>query len=316
MFEYFRKGDYLPIIAGGLLSAVMATGPAHAQNAKTITIVLSEEPASLDGCNSTRSDNGRLLQNNTVEGLTQLDLKTGAILPRLATSWQQTGDLTWRFKLRSGVTFHDGAALDGEAVARSINRTMAAALACHTRGEYFGSLAVTAKAVDASTVELTTDVPSPILPAYMSWVMIVSPNTPLDRFVQTAVGTGPYMFDTFKPGQEITTKRNDKWWGAKPPVEGARYVWRTESSVRAAMVKIGEADLAPDIAAQDAKDPALDVAYNNGETSYLRIDITQPPLDDRRLRVALNLAVDRNALRGSIFPKDVVPATNLVLPFV
>ena len=70
MFTDFGRKRWLPAMAGGWLSVVMAASAASAQNAKSITIVLSEEPASLDGCNSTRSDNGRVLQNNIVEGLT------------------------------------------------------------------------------------------------------------------------------------------------------------------------------------------------------------------------------------------------------
>ncbi len=110
--------------------------------------------------------------------------------------------------------------------------------------------------------------------------------------------------------------RNDDYWGEQPEVEKAVFVWRTESAVRAAMVKAGEADIAPNIAVQDATEPTMDVSYPNSETSRLRIDTTRPPLDDVRVRKALNLAIDRDAIRGSIFSKDVIPATQLVVPSI
>jgi len=106
------------------------------------------------------------------------------------------------------------------------------------------------------------------------------------------------------------------YWGDKPQADRARYVWRTESTVRAAMVKTGEADIAANIAVQDATDPTMDFSYPNSETSRMRIDVTRPPLGDRRVRLAINHAIDRNAIRGSIFSPDVLPATQLVVPSI
>src|SRR5690606_502429 len=89
-----------------------------------------------------------------------------------------------------------------------------------------------------------------------------------------------------------------------------------ESAVRAAMVQTGEADLAPAIASQDATNPETDFSYFDSETTRFRIDATVPPLDDVRVRQALNLAVDREGLRGSIFSADVLPASQLVTPAI
>jgi peptide/nickel transport system substrate-binding protein len=150
----------------------------------------------------------------------------------------------------------------------------------------------------------------------MGVVSIVSPNTPRDKLVLNPVGTGPYKFDKWVPGQEIILKRFDGYWGKKPQVEGARYIWRKESAVRAAMVKVGEADIAPNIAVQDATEPGMDFSYPNSETTRLRIDVTRPPLNDRRVRLALNYAIDRDALRGSVLSKDVDHATQIVVPSI
>ena len=82
------------------------------------------------------------------------------------------------------------------------------------------------------------------------------------------------------------------------------------------MVKAGEADIAPNIALQDATEKSMDFGYFNSETTRLRIDTTRAPLDDIRVRKAMNYAIDRNALIGSIFSEDVVPMTNLVVPSI
>jgi peptide/nickel transport system substrate-binding protein len=79
--------------------------------------------------------------------------------------------------------------------------------------------------------------------------------------------------------------------------------------VQAAMVKIGEADLAPNIAVTDADNPQTDIPYPNAETTWLRIDMTQPPLDDKRVRLALNYAIDRKALVENFFARGSIPAT-------
>jgi len=110
--------------AAAAVIAVGATaGPAMAQG-KTVTIVLSEEPEGLDGCNSNRSTVGRVAKQNIVETLTEIDPKDGSITPRLAVSWEKIDEKTWRFKLREGVKFHDGAPFNAETAAKAIHRTM------------------------------------------------------------------------------------------------------------------------------------------------------------------------------------------------
>jgi peptide/nickel transport system substrate-binding protein len=79
------------------------------------------------------------------------------------------------------------------------------------------------------------------------------------------------------------------------------------------MVQTGEADIAPSIAVQDATDPKTDFSYPNGETTRIRIGTDQAPLNDIRVREALNYAVDRNAFIGSVLSKDVRPASQLVV---
>jgi peptide/nickel transport system substrate-binding protein len=283
---------------------------------KIVTVVLSEEPEGLDGCNANRSTVGRVAKQNIVETLTEIDPDDGSITPRLATSWSKVNDTTWRFELRKGVVFHDGAPFNAATAVKAIARTMDSNLDCETRTKSFGDLKLSAKAVGSHTLEISANKPVPILPTRMGVVSLSSPNTPTDKLVLHPVGTGPYVFDKWTPGQEIILKRFDGFWGKKPVVEGARYIWRSESTVRAAMVKVGEADIAPNIAVQDATDPSMDFSYPNSETTRLRIDVTRPPLDDKRVRMALNYAFDRQALRGSILSKDIDHATQIVVPSI
>jgi len=320
-----------PLLAGAGIAVAAAVSfgappAATAATGKIVTVVLSEEPEGLDGCNSNRSTVGRVAKQNIVETLTEINPKDGSITPRLATSWKKVNDKTWRFTLRKGVKFHDGAPFDAAAAVKGISRTMdtgakgsargTGGLDCETRTKSFGDLKIEGKAIDKHTLEISANKPVPILPTRMGVVSIVSPNTPRDKLVLNPVGTGPYRFDKWVPGQEIALKRFDGYWGKKPQVEGARYIWRKESAVRAAMVKVGEADIAPNIAVQDATEKGMDFSYPNSETTRLRIDVSQPPLNDKRVRLALNYAFDREALRGSVLSKDVEHATQIIVPSI
>jgi peptide/nickel transport system substrate-binding protein len=290
-------------------------GTASAQDAG-VTIVLSEELDLVDPCQASRSNIGRVVKQNIAETLTEIDPEDGSITPRLATEWEQVDDLTWRFTLRDGVTFHDGAPFNAEAAVYGINRTMDESLDCEVRTKFFGNIALEASAVDDLTLEIKTDSPVPILPTMMGTFTMVSPNTEMGVHTREPVGTGPYTFESWSPGENIVLVRNPDYWGEQPAVEKATYVWRTESAVRAAMVQTGEADIAANIAVQDATDPAMDFSYPNSETSRLRIDTMRAPLDDVRVRKALNLAFDRAAVQGTIFSPDVIPATQLVVPSI
>ena len=306
------------LTAAAALAAIVGVTASvqSAQAQKIVTVVLSEEPEGLDGCNANRSTVGRVAKQNIVETLTEIDPKDGSIRARLATSWTKANATTWRFELRKGVKFHDGAPFNAETASKAISRTMDSKLDCETRTKSFGDLKLSTKVAGSHTLDISANKPVPILPTRMGVVSLSSPNTPLDKLVLNPIGTGPYVFDKWTPGQEIVLKRFAGYWGKQPVVEGARYIWRSESTVRAAMVKVGEADIAPNIAVQDATDPSMDFSYPNSETTRLRIDTTRPPLNDKRVRLALNYAFDRNALIGSILSKDIEHATQIVVPSI
>ncbi len=303
----------VPVAMG--LTAWLA-GHAMAADGANITVVLSEEPDIVDPCEASRSNVGRVVKQNITETLTEIDPDDGTITPRLATEWEQLDDLTWRFKLREGVTFHDGEPFNADAVKFSIERTLDPRIDCEIRIKFFGGLKVTPEVVDDTTIDIKTDKPAPIMPTMMGTMTIVSPNTVVGERTRDPVGTGPYTFDRWDVGQDIVLKRFDDYWGEQPEVEQVTYVFRTESAVRAAMVETGEADIAPNIAVQDATNPDMDFSYPNSETSRLRIDVQKPPLDDIRVRKALNLGFDRDAMIGTIFSADVEKATQLVVPSI
>jgi peptide/nickel transport system substrate-binding protein len=305
-----RKQPRFAPLAGAALLALVA-GAACAED---VTVVLPEQPANLEPCRSIRADIGRIINMNITETLTVTDTASGEVLPLLATEWTQVDPKTWRFKLRDGVTFQDGAPFDAAAVAKSFDRLMNPALTCDSRSK-FGDQKLTATVVDPLTVEIASSIANPIVPTLMSTVQIVSPNMPFDQETNSPVGTGPYKLGE-ATAEHIVLTRNDGYWGETPAVENATFIWRGESAIRAAMVETGEADLTPAIAVQDATNPDTDFAYLNSETTRMRIDMQIPPLDDRRIREALNIGIDWDGMGEALFGPDVLRASQMVVPGV
>ncbi|MGE8107008.1 ABC transporter substrate-binding protein [Allorhizobium sp. NPDC080224] len=302
-----RKTALLCALAMGtsLSPAYAGSGP--------IKVVLAEEADLLEPCMATRSNIGRIIMENVSETLTELDVRGGTgVQPRLAEKWEQNADGSWRFHLRQGVTFSDGSAFDAKDVKHSFDRMMSDAITCESR-RYFGGMTVTPTVVDDFTVDFKAEPVQPILPLLLSLVTIVPEETPLE-FVREPVGTGPYKLTNWTPGQQIVLTGRDDYWGEKPEVTEATYLFRADPAVRAAMVQAGEADLSPSISQVEATNPATDFSYLDSETVYLRIDHNIEPLNDVRVRRALNLAVDREAFLGTLLPDSALLATAIVPP--
>lgn len=309
-------GSLLRAAALALAGAVLSQAASAQESDKWVRIAISEEPPTLDGCYMNSSSVGSIVRQNIVETLVEINPDDATVMPRLATSWEQIDEKTWRFKLREGVTYHDGTPFNAETAAWGISRTIDTDLPCETRTKTFGELRIKGVPVDEYTLDIVGNVPVPILPTRMSLIGLVSPNTDMTRMVLDPVGTGPYVFDGYDAGQSVKVRRNPDYWGEQPEVEGAVYVWRNEASVRAAMVEVGEADIAPVIALQDANNPDTDYSYPNSETYYIRMEMDRPPLNDKRVRQALYHAFDFDALHGTILPEGVTQAVQIVGPAV
>ena len=179
---------------------------AYAQEAGEVTIVLGEDLDLVEPCMATRSNIGRVIMQNVNETLTQYDVKGGkGVLPRLAESWEDQGNGTWRFNLRQGVKFSDGTAFDANDVKHSFERTMSDKLTCETP-RYFGDTKLSLQRRRRHTRSTSPPTPpQPILPLLMSLVTIVPSETPIE-FVRDPVGTGPYKLTEWNPGQNIVAR--------------------------------------------------------------------------------------------------------------
>jgi peptide/nickel transport system substrate-binding protein len=284
-------------------------GAAAATNA--VRVVLSQEPPTLEACESNLTSTGVVVRSNVTEPLIERNPQSGELEPKLATEWKATSDTEWTLKLREGVNFQDGTPFNAEAAAFTIERAVNSKLGCNVEGYVFGDADLAVKAVDATTLTVTTPEPDPILPLRLSFLEVVPTSTSSTEKVREPIGTGPYKIDTWDAGQKITLSSWDGYWGDKPAYAKAEYQWRSESSVRAAMVTSGEADVAMGLSPDDNIGD-LGVDYPNNETVALRMDANEAPLNDIRVRQAVNFAIDKEGIVSSLYQGKHQVAAQLV----
>ncbi|OFB42371.1 peptide ABC transporter substrate-binding protein [Mycolicibacterium sp. (ex Dasyatis americana)] len=277
----------------------------------TLRIVISQEPPTLEPCESSLTSTGIVVRSNITEPLIERDPDTGDLQPLLATAWRQTAPDQWTFDIRKGVAFSDGAPFTARDAAYSIDRAVNSDLQCNVDGYVFGDDRLDVRASDENTVVIGTPKPDPILPLRISFVEIVPSGTSLSEKVREPIGTGPYAIEDWEYGQKLLLKRNDRYWGAKPAFARAEYQWRSEGSVRAAMITNDEADIATSLGPEDGAGDR-GVPFQNNETTALRMQAGEAPLNDIRVRQAINYSVNRTGIVKALFRGLGEPASQLI----
>lgn len=180
-----------------------AVGTAAAQDEQRIIVVLPEEPPELDPFFYALSHIP--VTRNIFEALVGRDAQTADLTPGLATEWEAINPTTWRFRLRGGVTYHNGAPFNAEAAAFGINWAFDDAKGARVSSNEGPE--ITATAIDELTLDVTTAEPDPILPRRLYLVGLPEPGTwqadPTEA-VRSAVGTGPYRLVDYRGGERIS----------------------------------------------------------------------------------------------------------------
>ncbi|MCX4231255.1 ABC transporter substrate-binding protein [Streptomyces ortus] len=303
------------LVSSGCAVANSAGGDAGQADGRTLRVVLTQEPPTLEPCEASLTSTGVVVRSNITEPLVERDPDSGELRPLLATGWKQTGPRTWSFDTRGGVTFQNGEPFTAKDAAFSIDRAVNSGLACNVEGYVFGDDDLKVKAVDDNRLTVTTPEPDPILPLRLSFVEIVPRSTGTEAKVRVPIGTGPYAVRSWQAGTAISLSRNEDYWGRAPAFPRARYVWRSDASVRAAMIDKDEAEIAVALDSMEAEKDTT-VSYPNNETTALRLDGREAPLDDLRVRRAIDLAVDRQGIIDALLGGLAEPAGQLVPPGV
>ncbi|WP_299821522.1 ABC transporter substrate-binding protein [uncultured Jannaschia sp.] len=266
--------------------------------AQSIAIAIGSEPSTLDP--QLRDDGGERQVNDNIYETLMARTPEGALEPGLATEATQVDETTWEFALREGVTFHNGEPFDADAVVASVERIIDPGNNSEQMA-YFGTIAGAEK-VDDMTVRILTDGPDPILPSRMYWMKMIPPGYAVEGDLAAApVGTGPYRFADWSRGESITLERNPDYWGAAPDVEEATYRFVGEAGTRLSGLMAGEFDVITNLLPEFTRTVPKFAAVDGLETSVFVLGTDNELTSDPKVREALNLAIDREAMVEALF---------------
>ncbi len=290
----------------GITTALALATAAQAQRTD-VTIALQLEPPHLDPTSAAAGAIDSVLYANVFEGLTRF-APDGAVVPSLAESWDISDDgLTYTFHLHPGVTFHDGTAMDAGDVKFSLDRARAED-SVNAQKALFTDIAKVA-ATDPQTVTITLSRPNGALPFNLAWgdAVIVAPENIAE--IKTApIGTGPFVFDNWRQGDQITLTAYPDYWGTKPALTEATFKFISDPTAAFAAMMAHDIDAfagfpAPENLPQFEADPRFQVLVGSteGET-ILAMNNAQPPFDDIRVRQAVAHAINRqDVIDGAMF---------------
>jgi peptide/nickel transport system substrate-binding protein len=327
----------LRLLAGTLLGAgLILTSPA---DARTIRIGAQADAGTMDPQAQNIQTTITLL-SMIYEPLITRD-KSLAKAPALAESWTQTSPTAWRFKLRSGVKFHDGGALTAADVAFTIQRAQGATSQFTS---YVAGLTVTP--VDDLTFDIVSAKPDQLLPDKLLYIPIMSKAWAEKNNAMTpqnlrekqesftalnANGTGPFRLVSRAPDSRTVLQRAPAYWG-KMDGDITEVVWTPVGSdpTRVAALLSGELDLVIDVPAQDVARLQQSADLKIAETDEFRtiffgFDLKSDapkyvdaggrnPFKDIRVRQAINLAVDRDAVVRTVMRGLASPTTQILAP--
>ncbi|MEW5422007.1 ABC transporter substrate-binding protein [Amorphus sp. 3PC139-8] len=292
-----------------VLGAALATGlVGSAVAAKTTaTIGMRLEPPHLDPTAGAAAAIDEIVYQNIFEGLTQID-ESGQVQPDLAESWTISEDgLTYTFKLRDGVTFHDGTSFDAEDVKFSFERAKAEDSTNAQKRIFEPIESITA--VDPTTVEIKLSRPAGSFLFDLGWgdAVIVAPES-ADTNKTDPVGTGAFKFDRWVKGDRVEISSFDDYWGTSAKLTGATFKFIGDPAAALAAVLAGDVDAFPNFPATEnlpqlEADPRFDVVVGTteGET-ILALNNKRPPFDNKKVRQAISHAIDRQAvIDGAMF---------------
>ncbi|MBO1077163.1 ABC transporter substrate-binding protein [Roseomonas marmotae] len=319
----------LPRLALGL--SMLLSAPAMAQD---LRIGIQSPPSTLDPHWLLNLSNTGALRN-IYETLVTRDARM-QLKPGLAQSWRVLDDTTWEFRLRPGVRFHDGSPLTSADVAASFQRVPSVPGNPNPYTIYLAGVTAV-EPVDDLTLRVRTNGPLPILPTNLTQIFIVPRSVAEKGNAEfnsgaAAIGTGPFRVASWSTNAPLVMRRNDAWWGGTVPWETASLVPIPVDSARVAALLAGDVDFINNVPLQDAPRIGGDqrFALFDGPSVYaanLYLDVERPnppgveaegrnPMRDIRVRRAMSLALNREAIARQIMEGYADPTDQPAPPFI
>ena len=299
---------FVLVVSLMLCSCILFAGQGLAANIK---IGVSSDLNSLDPTFHNFTPTNSALYN-IFDGLVNMDSKLDPI-PVLAESWTVVDDKTWDFKLRKGVSFHNGNPFNADDVVFSFQR-----IKLNEKSGFKGTVSAidNIKKIDDYTVRVTTTKPFPVLLNKLTYVRIMDKETYTglsDAEVgKIAIGTGPYKLVKWVDGQSLTLKANDDYFRGKPAIEDVIIRPLTNDSTRVAAILSNEVHVIDRVPVRDADrikaQKNLELFIQPGQRLiYLQFDharkkspyiegVKDNPLQNVKVRKAIYYGIDEEAI--------------------
>ena len=290
------------------------------------------DAVSLDphGSNDTPSSN---VAYNIYEALLIQD-ENMELQPGLATEWERVDDLTWQFTLREDVTFHDGSEFNADVVQANFERILDEDIASPRAFLY--EMVEEINVVDDYTVEFVTEYPFSPLPAHIAhsgggmmsaeviaedYEAIENGSEPGSVINENPVGTGPFVFESWTPGDEIVLNRNDDYWGDAPALDSITFRVVPEGSTRLADLETGAIHISDPLSPSDvSRVEGTDGMSVNSQPSvslsYIGFNAQKEPFDNPLVRQAISKAIDKDTIINGIYDGVGIPAESPLAPDV
>lgn len=301
--------------------AVTTLAP-HSEN--TVKILTAERWESLDPAYAGDAASANII-SNIFEGLVKYKANSTEVEPALATDWEiHENGRVWIFHLRKGVKFHDGTPFNAAAVKFSVERVMKGKNTMPYANMAF-EMVENIEIMDDYTVKFTLkQAYAPFLQSLaMPWAApIVSPSAVKglnDRFAENPVGTGPFCLKD-KSENELVLVANKNYWQDPPAVNKVVFIYQPDEKRRLEMLVNGEADIADGISpaniAWAEKNNLKVLKQPAASVNYLGFYANKPPFASARIRRAVTMALDREALAEQLYDKQLAVGESYLPPKV
>jgi peptide/nickel transport system substrate-binding protein len=268
-----------------------------------LIIAQETDPSTMDAHYVIDSASASIMEH-MVEPLLDLTPK-GELVPKLAEKWEVSTDATeFTLKLRKGIKFHDGQPFNAEAVKVNFDRRIDPKAA--TKFYFLVAQIESVRVIDEYTVRIKTKVPFAPLLSLLTYPTngIQSPaalKRSWDKPLVMPIGTGPFIFKEWVPGNRLVMVRNDNYWGMNPTLSEVTFRVIPDDASRVIALEKGEVHVAVQIPPSDiprlkASPKIKIITTPSVKTIYMGFNCSKEPFTDKRIRQALNYAVNKEAI--------------------
>lgn len=285
---------------------------------KTLIVSIAQATVQLDPAVAGSNGYGDIIPitDNLYEGLTRFKLGSAEIEPALAESWAASEDgLSYVFKIRPGVSFHDGSPLDAKAVETNALRQLDETHPLHVEGMAYTEIifaeVASVQATGDLEVTFTLNRPITLLPGNLAvFAAAIASPTALEQYgpdySQHASGTGPFKLESWTKDVELVLVANDAYWGGRPKLDKVIFRTIADDTVRLTELTTGGVDIANQIDFKDVEtvknDPNLALVTGSFlNVQFLAFNENVAPFDNQLFRQAFQHAINKQNIADVVF---------------